>query len=84
MSERAYELLAIPETTKGLLLLDIGCGSGISGDVLTANGHFWIGVDISRPMLDVARQREVEGDLIHQDMGDGLGFRIGVFDGAIR
>ncbi len=31
----------------------------------------------------MAREREVEGDLIHGDMGDGLPFRPGSFDGAI-
>ena len=31
----------------------------------------------------VAQEREVEGDLFLQDMGDGLGFRAGTFDGMI-
>lgn len=31
----------------------------------------------------VAREREVEGDLFLWDMGDGLGFRPGTFDGVI-
>ena len=41
------------------LLLDIGCGSGLSGEALTDEGHAWVGVDISAAMLDVAREREV-------------------------
>ena len=45
--------------------------------------HSRIGLDISRDMLDVAREREVEGDLLHGDMGDGVPFRPGCFDGAI-
>ena len=32
---------------------------------------------------DVAREREVEGDLFLWDMGDGMGFRPGTFDGVI-
>ncbi|GAM17000.1 hypothetical protein SAMD00019534_001750 [Acytostelium subglobosum LB1] len=83
MAERAYELLAIPEDKTGLLLLDIGCGSGISGDVVTDHGHEWIGCDISKDMLDVSVEREVEGDVILRDMGQGLPFRPGSFDGAI-
>jgi 18S rRNA (guanine1575-N7)-methyltransferase len=43
----------------------------------------WIGLDISKAMLDVASEREVEGDVIHSDMGHGFGFRAGCFDGAI-
>lgn len=65
------------------LVLDIGCGSGISGEVLKDMGHHWIGVDISRSMLDVACARHAEGDMFEQDMGQGLSFRIGVFDAVI-
>ncbi|KAJ8984136.1 hypothetical protein NQ317_017786 [Molorchus minor] len=42
-------------------LLDIGCGSGLSGSVLSDEGHSWIGMDISTAMLDVALEREVDG-----------------------
>ncbi|EAL72211.1 hypothetical protein DDB_G0269722 [Dictyostelium discoideum AX4] len=83
MAERAYELLAIPETAEGLMLLDIGCGSGISGDVITDAGHYWIGCDISQHMLDVAIDREVEGDVMLRDIGQGFPFRAGSFDAAI-
>ncbi len=34
-------------------------------------------------MLDVAKDREVEGDLILGDIGNYLPFRSGAFDGAI-
>lgn len=33
---------------------------------------------------EVALDRDVEGDLFLQDIGQGLGFRPGSFDGAIR
>jgi 18S rRNA (guanine1575-N7)-methyltransferase len=83
LSERAIELLALPDDGVPRLLLDIGCGSGLSGETLSENGHQWIGLDISESMLDVALEREVEGDLILGDMGQGLGMRNGVIDGAI-
>ena len=82
MSERAVELLLLPEDTP-CLLLDIGCGSGLSGSVLEEQGHYWMGIDISSAMLDVAVEREVEGDLLLADMGQGCPFRAGMFDGAI-
>ena len=82
LAKRALEILAIPKH-KSRLLLDIGCGSGISGNVLGEYGHMWVGLDISKAMLDVASEREVEGDVIHSDMGHGFGFRPGSFDGAI-
>lgn len=36
------------------------------------------------PCADVALEREVEGDLLVGDMGQGLPFRPGAFDGCIR
>ncbi|XP_044463241.1 uncharacterized protein LOC123194139 [Mangifera indica] len=69
LSERAIELLALPDDGVPRLLLDIGCGSGLSGETLSENGHQWIGLDISPSMLDIALEREVEGDLLLGDMG---------------
>ncbi|XP_061989621.1 18S rRNA (guanine-N(7))-methyltransferase RID2 [Rosa rugosa] len=83
LSERALELLALPEDDAPRLLLDIGCGSGLSGETLSESGHQWIGLDISQSMLDVALENEVKGDLLLADMGQGLGLRSGVIDGAI-
>ena len=82
LTKRALEILAIPKK-KSKLLLDIGCGSGISGTVLGSKGHMWIGLDISKAMLQVASEKEVEGDVVHADMGHGFGFRPGTFDGAV-
>jgi len=82
MTERALELLALPED-RPCYLLDIGCGSGLSGEVLTEHGHYWTGFDISDAMLDIAVEREVEGDLLLMDAGQGLPFRPGSFDGCI-
>ncbi|OXB70983.1 UNVERIFIED_CONTAM: hypothetical protein H355_005194 [Colinus virginianus] len=82
MAARAVELLALPEG-RPCLLLDVGCGSGLSGEHISEKGHCWIGVDISRAMLDVAVEREVEGDLLLADMGSGIPFRPGTFDGCI-
>uniref|UniRef100_A0A672PW36 BUD23 rRNA methyltransferase and ribosome maturation factor n=2 Tax=Sinocyclocheilus grahami TaxID=75366 RepID=A0A672PW36_SINGR len=50
MSERAVELLSLPED-QPCYLLDVGCGSGLSGDYLSEAGHYWVGVDISTAML---------------------------------
>ncbi|CAE6424287.1 unnamed protein product [Rhizoctonia solani] len=82
MTLRALELLNLPEGNSPFLL-DIGCGSGLSGEILDEHGYNWIGVDIAPSMLEVALEREVEGDLFLQDIGQGFGFRPGSFDGAI-
>lgn len=83
MTVRAIELLALPEHRHPGLILDIGCGSGLSGEILTEMGHEWIGFDISPSMLSVGLERDVEGDMILSDAGHGCMFRAGSFDGAI-
>jgi 18S rRNA (guanine1575-N7)-methyltransferase len=86
MTLRALELLNLRSPS---LILDVGCGSGLSGEILSnvvpeAGGpHMWIGMDISPSMLDIALQREVEGDLFLADIGQGIPFRPGTFDAAI-
>ncbi len=82
MSERAIELLQLP-TNRSCYLLDLGCGSGLSGAVLSDQNHVWVGLDISQAMLGVALERGAEGDLVYSDMGDGLPFRPGSFDAAV-
>ena len=80
MTHRALELLGL---TRPSFILDIGCGSGLSGEILSGDDHTWIGLDISPSMLDIALQRDVEGDLFLSDIGQGLPFRAGAFDAAI-
>ena len=51
--------------------------------VLEENGHYWIGADISTAMLDIVVQRDIDnGNVILNDLGQGLPFRPGSFDGA--
>ena len=57
LTERAVELLNFPDDGVPRLLLDVGCGSGLSGDRLTELGHEWIGMDLSASMLEVALWR---------------------------
>ncbi|CDW59412.1 Williams Beuren syndrome chromosome region 22 [Trichuris trichiura] len=82
IAERALELLSLPKD-ESCFILDIGCGSGLSGEVLSENGHFWVGIDVSKAMLGVAVEKDVEGGLLLGDVGCGLPFRAGSFQGAI-
>ena len=64
------------------------CGSGLSGQILQDSGHFWVGIDISPSMLEVASERRDEsdcgtGDVALGDVGQGFPFRSGCFDGAV-
>ncbi len=42
LTERALELLSLPQDGTPRLLLDLGCGSGLSGEALTEQGHTWV------------------------------------------
>ena len=85
----------------------------ISGQAIEEAGHYWVGCDISKSMLNVAAESELTllpliytltytyihihtyihiyihkgdsdtGDLVEADMGQGLPFRPGTFDGVI-
>ncbi|RKF72973.1 18S rRNA -methyltransferase [Golovinomyces cichoracearum] len=82
MTHRALQLLDLDNPS---LILDIGCGSGLSGEILSSipEPHMWIGMDISPSMLEIALQRDAEGDLMLADIGQGIPFRAGSFDAAI-
>lgn len=81
MTFRALELLNLSPGSQ--FILDIGCGSGLSGEILTEEGYIWTGMDISPSMLATGLDRDVEGDLFLADMGNGIPFRAGTYDAAI-
>lgn len=86
MTNRALELLDLKEPS---FILDVGCGSGLSGEILSGveedegGPHTWIGMDISSSMLAQALERDTEGDMLLADIGQGVPFRAGTFDAAI-
>jgi 18S rRNA (guanine1575-N7)-methyltransferase len=86
MTNRALELLDLQEPS---FILDIGCGSGLSGEILSGvepedgGPHTWVGMDISASMLAQALERDVEGDMLLADIGQGIPFRAGSFDAAV-
>lgn len=53
MTYRALELLNMPPDEPALLL-DIGCGSGLSGEILTEEGYEWVGLDVAPSMLGMS------------------------------
>jgi len=60
--------------------LDVGCGTGISTEVVSGLGWSTVGVDLSADMLEVARGRGLE---VVQGSADALPFGDETFDAAV-
>lgn len=81
ITRRAIELLNIDDDSS--FILDIGCGSGLSGKVLTENHLEWMGIDLSFPMLRVAQETTFACGLMVHDIGNPFPFKDDMFDHAI-
>ena len=71
----------------GEVLTDLGhqwVGLDISSAMLGSSSSSPFQIACTRCRVDVAQEREVEGDLVLGDIGYGMPFRAGAFDGAIR
>ena len=56
------------EASKALDVLDVGCGTGLCGPLLTQYASRLVGVDLSAKMLDQARERKVYDELIKGEL----------------
>lgn len=62
-------------------LLDVGCGTGLSGPVIKALGYGAVeGMDFSDRMLAFAKQRGSYAKLTRATLGEALPWRDGTFD----
>jgi predicted TPR repeat methyltransferase len=61
-------------------ILDVGCGTGISGAVFKPVARTLTGVDLSRPMLEKARARAIYDRREHGDAVDFMGRNTDAFD----
>lgn len=53
-------------------ILDLGCGTGLTGQYLKSEYNTLYGVDISSNMLELAEQKNIYQQLFHQDITDYL------------
>lgn len=53
-------------------ILDLGCGTGLTGQHLKSEYNTLYGVDISSNMLELAQQKNIYQQLYHQDITDYL------------
>ena len=84
LTECALDLLVLQpaERVGPLLIADIGCGSGLSSEVIKARGHVSVGLDASQAMLERG-EGAATGAVLRGDFGQGLPFRERCFDGVV-
>jgi len=76
LTERALELLGLPEGK----VLDVGCGTGFSLAILEGQGFDAVGIDISQPMLDIAKRKGLK---VKRADFTKLPFKDRTFDGLL-
>lgn len=81
ITKRALELLEIKEDNP--FILDLGCGSGLSGNVMAERGIAWVGMDVSKAMLQIAASTTQSSGYLQADIGMKLPFSEDSFDYAI-
>ena len=58
--------------TNSLNVLDLGCGTGLVGEIVKPYAHELVGVDLSQPMLDIAVTKQLYHQLHKSDLTDYL------------
>ncbi len=72
----------LPDTASAIL--DLGCGTGLTCRLLAERGYSRLdGVDISREMLQVARERGIYRHLLTGDLNDPLERESDSYDGVV-
>lgn len=73
---KRWNARSVPTITDGLACTRVCCRSCTVANTALTLSMIW-------PNAEVALEREVEGDLFLADIGQGIPFRAGAFDGAI-
>lgn len=81
-SRALYDTLEEYGFKPGMRVLDIACGTGLASEPLLKRGMKVIGVDISEPMMDKARERMKDAKFVVGD-AEALPFEKASFDAAI-
>ena len=54
----------LPPPAESGIVVDLGCGSGVTAEILDKAGYSVVGVDASPDMISIARQRVPTGDFV--------------------
>lgn len=71
-----YQALAAEATGRGQLILEVGCGTGRVAIRLAQAGNRVVGLDLSVPMLTVARRKSKPSLTVHWWEGDMRSFEL--------
>ena len=78
--ERCAEALASFMNDKTAPVLDLGCGTGISGQALKAAGFSCVdGSDLTAEMIELAKEKNVYRNTIHTTLEDPFPFEVGQY-----
>ena len=82
--QRCADALALYSADKSAPVLDIGCGTGLSGDALLKAGFLTIdGTDPSEDMIAIAGPKQLYRNLSLTDLSNQLDFPIGTYAAMI-
>jgi predicted TPR repeat methyltransferase len=71
-------------TDKEGIILDIGCGTGLTANELYKAGYTNLhGIDLSADMVEIARERGIYRGLVAGDVNQPLDYKTKSFDGVI-
>jgi predicted TPR repeat methyltransferase len=77
-------LAAAAAVANGTLdVLDVGCGTGLCGPLLAPYARRLVGVDLSRGMLELAREKAVYHELVHAELTSYLQQQSAAFDAIL-
>ena len=60
----AKAISLLPPPADSGIVVDLGCGSGVTAEILDAAGYSVVGIDASPDMISIARGRVPDGDFI--------------------
>ncbi len=79
----AKALKPLLQGRENLFVVDLGCGTGLSGAIVKPHAGRLVGVDLSGAMLEEARKRGIHDELVREEIGDWLGRERGRVDVAL-
>jgi predicted TPR repeat methyltransferase len=67
---KVLEKHGVIDVQKKISILDLGCGSGLLGELLSPFASIMVGIDLSKSMLEIAKVKNCYQKLIHSDYLD--------------